>query len=555
MTLRVAIYARVSVDDRAVSLDAQEAGARQWAARHGHAVVAVHRDDGVSGAEWDRRPGVQAVRAEALSRPRPWDVLVVRDLDRLGRDGVRLPLLLVDLRDAGASVVEWTTGQTVAVDGMALVLAQLRATMAAEERRAIASRTRVALEARARQGLVVGGEVFGYRRERRADGVHYLPHDEQAATVRAIFAARAEGATIRAIVADLNSRGVPSPSAGRRGTGTWCPSAVHEILSRDRYLGVLRWGAAGEEYRHGTVVRVARADAVTVERPELAIVDRDTWERVRALDAPPRQTQGHGKARAARHLLVGRSVCDACGGRTAVTRTRVGRESVPAYVCGWRHDRKACESRWLRPVAALDEAVLAWVGAEVVSDAVLADVLAGWRREREEAARPEHGARAAELRAEERSLAAAVQRLALAVETAPDVGAVVVRLRAQQERLRQVRGELASALAPTPAEAGADDRLARIVTGLRERLRVDVACARDVLALVLDGPMRVVWQGAGRGVRLRGVAVPERLLDLGEAWESAKGVQGEAPAVTRGPGVSPAGPGRSPRLVVLDLAA
>ena len=130
--MRAAIYARVSVDDRAVSLDAQEAGAREWCARQGHVVVAVHRDDGVSGAEWDRRPGVQRVRAEALTRPRPWDVLVVRDLDRLGRDGVRLPLLLVDLRDAGVSVVEWTTGQAVAVDGMALVLAQLRATMAAD---------------------------------------------------------------------------------------------------------------------------------------------------------------------------------------------------------------------------------------------------------------------------------------------------------------------------------------------------------------------------------------------------------------------------------------
>lgn len=66
--MRAAIYCRVSVDDRAVSLDAQEAGAREWCARQGHVVVAVHRDDGISGAEWDRRPGVQRVRAAVRIR-------------------------------------------------------------------------------------------------------------------------------------------------------------------------------------------------------------------------------------------------------------------------------------------------------------------------------------------------------------------------------------------------------------------------------------------------------------------------------------------------------
>lgn len=545
MTSRVAIYSRVSVDDRAVSLDAQEAGARQWAERVGHAVTHVYRDDGVSGAEWERRPGVQRLAADARAKPRPFDLVVVRDLDRLGRDAVRLPLLLVDLRDAGVAVVEWTSGRAVELDGNQLFLATVRSHFAAMERAAIAARTRVALEGRARKGLVVGGEVYGYSRERRADGVHYVVNDAEAAVVRDVFAQRARGATIRAIVADLNRRGVASPHAGRRGSGSWSPASVCDLLGRDRYLGLLRWGAKGEEYRHGTVTRVERADVVIVERPDLAVIDRETWERVRALDCPTRANTRH--ARPAKHLLVGHMLCDACGGRTTVTRTRIGRVSVPAYVCSWRHDRSACESRWLRPVERLDAVVMRWLGDEVVSDDALGEVLEWTRRERARPQAPADDARAASLRAEERELAVAVQRLAAAIEAAPDVAAIVERLRAQEARLRAVRAELSALLAPPPVEVADEGRLARIVAGLRDHLRDDTATARDVLRLVLDGPLRVTWEGPRRGVRLRGSAVPARLLDL------AEGAEGER--LTRGPSVSPAGVGQSPRLVWLDRAA
>lgn len=111
---RAAIYARVSTDERAVSLDAQEDGARAWAHREGHAVTHVYRDDGVSGAEWVRRPALTRLRLDAASTPRPWDVLVVRDLDRLGRDSIRLPVLLDDLARVGTSVVEWVASRSSA---------------------------------------------------------------------------------------------------------------------------------------------------------------------------------------------------------------------------------------------------------------------------------------------------------------------------------------------------------------------------------------------------------------------------------------------------------
>ena len=46
----------------------------------------VYADDGVSGAEFDRRPGFLRLLEALRQRPRPFDVLLITDKDRLGRE-------------------------------------------------------------------------------------------------------------------------------------------------------------------------------------------------------------------------------------------------------------------------------------------------------------------------------------------------------------------------------------------------------------------------------------------------------------------------------------
>lgn len=532
---RAAIYLRVSTDEQRESLDAQERGARAWCERTGAAVVSVYRDEGVSGAEWTRRDGVRDLRADASRAPRPWDVLVVRDLDRLGRDAIRLPELLSHLRDHDVRVVEWSTGHVVELDGMALIVAQLRAGLAQIERETIAHRVRTALRAKAERGLVVGGEVYGYARVRSADGVRYVIDAAQADVVREVYARHAGGEGLREIVRALNARGVPSPRAGSRGTGTWSPSALHEILRRDRYLGVLRWGVTGSQYRKGTRVATAGRDVVETRDESLRIIDDATWAAVRARDDVARVAAGRGIARRpARHLLVGYAVCGACGGPIATGRTKIGRETVPAYLCGWRRDRgpEVCDARWSRPVARLDGLVLDWLTREVLSDDVLRDVAAEAVRL---AAAPVDDTAERMLRDEERTLSAAVARLAVAVETAPDVPEIVTRLRAQSARLRAVRDELAARVAPTAPVGDLEARLLAGAARMRDLLAVDTAGARDVLALLLDGRLSIKTEGPRRPVWVSGAAVVGRL--------------------TLGKEASPEGCGQSQRRVALQRAA
>ncbi len=181
----------------------------------------------------------------------------------------------------------------------------------------------------------------------------------------------------------------------------------------------------------------------------------------------------------------------------------------------------------------LDALVLDWIGREVLSPDLVADVAAEARRLAEE---PQPACDLDGLRAEERTLAATVARLTLALETAPDVPELAARLRSQSDRLRAVRRELSAATRPaTPP--GLDVALVEGAARLRELLARDTAAARDVLALVLDGRLRVRWEGPRRPVWITGAA--ELRAELS----------------TQGTLASPEGYGRPLRRVTLRRAA
>src|SRR5215831_11432075 len=89
-----AIYARKSTTQAGVSEDArsverQKARCLEYAARHGWTVAPEHifEDDGISGAEFERRPGFQRLK-ESLKRRSPFQYLIMMDESRLGRESI-----------------------------------------------------------------------------------------------------------------------------------------------------------------------------------------------------------------------------------------------------------------------------------------------------------------------------------------------------------------------------------------------------------------------------------------------------------------------------------
>jgi DNA invertase Pin-like site-specific DNA recombinase len=87
------------------SIERQKAACLAFAETRGWRVGHVFEDDGIGGAEFDRRPGLVRLLNALNPRP-PFDALVVYDRDRLGREAIEVPYVIKQLIRSGVRVWE-----------------------------------------------------------------------------------------------------------------------------------------------------------------------------------------------------------------------------------------------------------------------------------------------------------------------------------------------------------------------------------------------------------------------------------------------------------------
>lgn len=398
-----AIYARKSTDqniaDEEKSVARQIESARAFAVRHGWEVCEdyVYVDDGVSGAEFVKREGLTHLMAAVRGKPRPFDVLVIMDESRLGREQIETSYLLRQITDAGVRVFAYLTGQERKLDSaMDKVLLSLTNFAAEVEREQAKVRTRAALLAKAAKGYVAGGKVLGYRNvavmvgDRRSH-VRREIDPEQAAIVRRIFTLCAEGQGLLRIAKTLNAEGIRNPTGhdrtGAKRAAQWSATGVREVLHRDLYQGRVIYGKTRWVDRGGTKVKEDRpeSDWLVLEVPELRTVSEELWQAVQARlagtrDAHRRRASG-GKPDTgleSRYLLSGFLRCGVCGGNLIISKKSAKRgRPQTAYVCTTRRTRgdEGCTNKHGVPATVLTDAVLARLKHVFLNPVALGDLL------------------------------------------------------------------------------------------------------------------------------------------------------------------------------------
>ncbi len=362
--MRVAAYARYSSENqREASLEDQLRNCRGWCERHGLAPPIEYVDAAISGARVDRA-GYQRLLAE-IDR---FDVLLVDDLSRLGRDKDEVGKTVKRLTFAGVRLVGVCDGIDTQRRGHKVDVG-LRGLMSELYLDDLADKTHRGLTGRALSGASAGGLPYGYRvvgtGQRAID-------DVQATVVRRIFAEFLKGMSPRTIAGRLNAERIPT-ARGR----TWCVSAIYGdakrgigILANPIYIGRQIWNRS-HWVKHpdtGRRIRQERPEAewIITEQPELAIVDPATWEAVQvrlgcnAKANPGAFSRKPGRQR--RYLLSGILFCDECGGPLAsVDRSHYG--------CVRAKDRGTCSSRIRVPRDAADRSILASVKGDLLSEA------------------------------------------------------------------------------------------------------------------------------------------------------------------------------------------
>ena len=355
--IRAAVYARKSCDDSDRDAEAQSCqrqidAATRYATEQGWVVDPrhVYRDDAVSGAEWKHRDGWNKLLADLEPSP-AFSRLIVSELSRIGRDTVRTPAAILAVEEAGVEIFSYLGRQQITLSSeMGEMSTTLQSLLASFERRRASERTKDALRRRAEAGAATGGPPYGYGTMRNGDGYsRFVINPIEAGVVREIFQWFDEGAGVMRIAKRLNEQGVAAPRGGRKG---WAPVSVSQLLRRPIYAGVRVWNQRRNVMRGGTRGSQQARPAeewITQGLPELALIDRETFDRVQGrlaersalylrtttgqLIGRPRLTDGDP-----RYLLTGLLRCTCCNGALG-PHTGGGRGRRSYYRCSAHHHR------------------------------------------------------------------------------------------------------------------------------------------------------------------------------------------------------------------------
>lgn len=313
-TVDVVIYARLSQEDLSARPGELTGTQRQIVDCHARAdlegwnVVAVYEDPDHSASNLRRkRPEFERLLAD-LRDGLQADAVVCYKLDRLLRHPAEAERIIdladrrgfgiVSLNDPG---IDLTTPTGRAMFRMTITWAKL-------ETETSSMRIRRKARSIAETGRPNGGGIrsFGLT----PDKLTTMP--EEAALVREAADRILAGESLHSIVVEWNARGVRTP--GRRSAPEgrrWEVSSLKRMLTAPRIVG--------DRTHHGAVAGTGIIPA---------LLERETWNRLRAVLAAPRG--GNRGPTVRKHYLTGLAVCGRCGAKLVA---RPDWRGTTRYVC------------------------------------------------------------------------------------------------------------------------------------------------------------------------------------------------------------------------------
>lgn len=453
---RCAIYARFSTDrQNPHSAEDQVAICSAYAEREGWEVADVFTDIALSGTN-NRRPGMTGMLSAAAAGA--FDIVLGEALDRFARNQADIATIYQRLEFAGVKLHTLSEGH---VNEMHI---GFRGTMSSMFLKDLADKIRRGQRGTVVRGRVPGGLAYGYDVVSRigADGELErglrAVNATQAAIIQRIYREYVAGVSPKRIAHTLNAEGIPSPRGGE-----WSPSAING--SRARRIGILRNPIYAGRYLYNRVQmkrdpesrkRVSRINAaedmVTVDMPELRIVDEELWQA--AQDAAEARTMlPLGDRNRPRHLLSGLITCGTCGGSMIVIGGgRVG--------CTRHREKGTCDVGRTIQRAELEKRVLSGIVDQLLEPQAVSRLVKRYHDEME-AHRADRSQGLAEIERRITKADTAVQRLVAAIaDGAADFAEIHEALsarKADREALRRERDEIAAvpvlALNPQIVEA------------------------------------------------------------------------------------------------------
>ena len=338
------IYPRFSTEHQH-SIEEQVDACTRRCRELGLTVLGVYADEAVSGTKLSRR---NFDRMMDDLRAGLADTVVIYDQSRLMRDiegwfSVRKELQLLGVRVISATQ-EFVGGDIRKSDNF--MMESIQATF--DQMHVLITREKVTakLHYMAKAGLHTGGvPALGYRTKDIGDGKKILEiNEKEAAIVRRIFRAYDSGESYKSIIDGLNADGIKTKRGNKFGS-----NSLHDLLKNRLYTGVQIYGA--KVYRtDGT--RNSHApegeNVITRDAPELAIIDKTTFDRVQKRMDQNKHKQAGRPPEARNYPLKGKVFCGECGSAMNVAASKIKGKTYYYYRCAKKDRTHDCTGRPIR---------------------------------------------------------------------------------------------------------------------------------------------------------------------------------------------------------------
>jgi len=259
---------------------------------------------------------------------RPGSYLLVENVDRISRDNILdAQMVFMGIINAGITVVTLSNERAYSRESITRnqfeVFEIIMGFIRANDESAIKSqRLRGAWQGKRlklAQGKIMTKIGPGWLRMKE-DRSGFEVIEERAAVVRRIFRDTLDGIGQHPLTRSLNQEGVPVFTTVNSKPDRWHPSYVSKLLRNEAVVGRFT-PTRRERTPEGKQVRVPLD---TVEGYYPAVVDLDTWEKMRAMTAGRMSYSAKGGMPT--NLLAGLATCPECG--AAMTRLSKGRAAM-----------------------------------------------------------------------------------------------------------------------------------------------------------------------------------------------------------------------------------
>jgi len=364
---RAVIYARVSSDDHhkgSLNLNGQLELCRNFAAEKGYLVVTELPEDerGISGTLKNSPALLQALE---MAHNREFDILVVREVDRLARSLAKQLSIEQEFKTHGVKI-DFAL-ETYADSPEGNLHKYVKAVIAEYERLKIIERTVRGRQQKIKAGHIIvhGKPPYGYRLQEKNGSSELIVYPPEARIVKLIFQWYTKGddnrspLTSRQIASQLSQEGIPVPKLGRREQNQWSPRTIQNILLNESYIGIWHYG----KYANKTGKRIANPEEKWLPVSVPSIIPLDIWNatqsaRITNIQNSARNTQTH-------HLFEKRLSCSSCSSILSTRDAGRGQKKYRYYFCPTAHkisgQTNACNSNTYYRADLVDQALWQWL--------------------------------------------------------------------------------------------------------------------------------------------------------------------------------------------------